>query len=380
MPAEPTIKPLSRRNREWTFRLLFAAFCIAVPVFVFYAVGYRIDFGDTRNIVTVGGMYVSADADDVQMFVDEAPVTNMRIFQQAAYIQNLEAGIHRIHVQRDGLQTWVKELPVYSHIVTEAAAFNMPETPQIRYISEWLTESGVPVLVGTSLEEAFPNASTTNLAVATTTRVTNALSANAEFEYVESLFIGTSTEAARSAVEVLSDSFTFDTDGTEGAATGTATTTKVLRDVRLFEANGEVYAEWRGPERSIPYYYCVTYTSPATTTREYGEHVYASLVAEFGTSTDLTAPSTIGLRLCRDTIRIDRDRQDVRSFDFLPGSMHHVLMLLTDGLYVVEIDDRAWQNMQLLYPGEGLDFRVDGGRIYLFDGTHYFEVLTETTA
>lgn len=369
MSPEPLVKPLSQKNREWTFRILLVVFCVAMPIFVFYAIGYRIDFSESQNIVTVGGMYVSADADDVLMFVDEEPVTNMRIFQQAAYIQNLEAGMHRIHVQRDGLQTWVKELPVYAHIVTEARAFNMPERPQIRYIAALQTPAGVPVLIGETPETAFPNASTTNTLIETVASATADLVGNSEFEYVESLF----------REDAVVDAAPFGFTDPE-ADDGVATTTRIFRDVRLYEEGGEVYAAWIGSERTVPYYYCITYTSPAATTREYGEHVYESLLSAFGTSTDLITPSTVGLRLCRDTIRIDRDRQEVLDFDFFPGSMHHVLMLLADGLYVVEVDDRAWQNMQLLYPGADLDMRVDGGRIYLFDGERYFEVATDVDA
>lgn len=376
MPSEPLVQPLSHANRSWTFRILFIVFLLAMPVFVFYAVGYRIDFGDTRNIVTVGGLYISADADDVEMFVDEEPVTNMRIFQQAAYIQNLEAGMHRVHVSRDGLHTWVKELPVYSHIVTEAAAFNMPLVPQIRFIPMWLDASGRPVLVGgTTLAAAFPNATTTNPVIATSTRVEVGFVANAEREYVESLFDPETTDVE--ATTAASD-FLF-SDDPLAAQLAAATTTREFRNMRLFETDGEVYATWVGSERTLPFYFCVTHTSAATTTHEYGAHVYEDLVAEFATSTDLTAPSASGKRFCRETIRIDRIGQEVAWFDFMPDNEHLVLMHLDDGLYVVEIDDRAWQNVQLLYPGEDIEVRVDGGRIYIFDGTYYFEVLTEIT-
>lgn len=379
MAPEPLVKPLSHSTRTWVFRGLLAVFVLVMPAFVFYAMGYRIDFSDTRNFITVGGLYIGADADETFMFVDEEPVTNMRLFQNAAYIQNVEAGMHRVHVQGDGLHTWVKELPVYPHIVTEARAFNMPSVPQIRYIPKWVTEGGMPVYFADSESEVpFPNASTTNAIIATTSPSTAAYVQNSEYEYVRSLFTGTSTERAeetRRAVDVFQPDFSF----SEGVVTpsSTATTTQVQGEMRLFETRDGVYAEWIGNDRSIPYYFCVTYTSPATTTAEYGAHVYESLVEEFGTTTDLSDERNSGTRLCRDQIRIDDGGQDVKWFGFLPTSAHHVLMLLSGGLYVVEIDDRAWQNVQLLYPGNELDVRVDGGRIYVFDGTYYFEALTE---
>lgn len=382
MPSEPIIKPLSQNNRIWTFRILLAVFCIAMPVFVFYAMGYRVDFGDEGNIITVGGLYISADADDVLMFVDEEPVEDMRIFQQAAYIQNLDAGVHRIHVQREGLQTWVKELPVYPHIVTEAESFNIPAVPQIRFIPEWLTAEGLPVLITDDAETVFPNASTTNTVIATTSPRTGGYTSNTEYEYVASLFAAVDEVDgdARRAVDVFQQDFSFNEPRAAEDSTSTATTTKILRDMRLYESGDEVYAEWTGLERNLPYYYCVMYTSPATTTEEYGEHVYESLLERYGDTHDLADPALSGTRLCRDTIRIDRIGQKIEWFDFMPNDIHHVLLVLEDGLYVVEVDDRAWQNVQLLYPGDDLEMRIDGGRIYVFDGEHYFEVFTELAA
>ncbi len=51
-------------------------------------------------------------------------------------------------------------------------------------------------------------------------------------------------------------------------------------------------------------------------------------------------------------------------------------MHLSDGLYVVEVDDRSWQNTQLLYPGEDITVVQDGGRIYVADEDSYVEVST----
>lgn len=346
-----------------------------MPVFVFYAMGYRIDLSKEGNIVTVGGMYITAGAEDVDIFVDEEPVQNMRIFRNAAYIQNLGRGTHRVHVQREGLQTWVKELPVYPHIVTEAQSFNMPTVPQVRVISEWLTEAGTPVLiVGRGEDRPFQFASTTNTFTATSSPRTAAYVENTEYEYVSSLFAedGLQQHASQNTLQVFQQDFTFG----EQSATTTATTTKIMRDIHLYGDGDEVYAAWMGQERSVPYYYCLTFMSATSTAAAYGEHVYESLVEQVSTTTSLTDPEAVGARFCRDTIRIDRLDQEVRWFDFLPSSMHHVLMLLEDGLYVVEIDDRSWQNTQLLYPGEGLEVRVDSGRIYVFDGERYFEVFT----
>jgi hypothetical protein len=69
--------------------------------------------------------------------------------------------------------------------------------------------------------------------------------------------------------------------------------------------------------------------------------------------------------------------QTVKWFDFMPDNENLVLMLLDDGLFVIEADDRAWQNTQLLYPGKDLEVLLDGGRIFVKDGDYYLEVFTE---
>jgi hypothetical protein len=52
-------------------------------------------------------------------------------------------------------------------------------------------------------------------------------------------------------------------------------------------------------------------------------------------------------------------------------------MHLDEGIYVVEIDDRAWQNTQVLYPGQDLMMIVDGNSIFIKDGDIIVEALTE---
>jgi hypothetical protein len=140
-----------------------------------------------------------------------------------------------------------------------------------------------------------------------------------------------------------------------------------------------VYATWVGSNHNIPYYFCV---NPAASSSPafYGEHVTAQLYAAASTTVFDVPPSAVfesQNRLCRTEIRIDRKWQDVAWFTFVPGSRDLVLMHLSDGIYVVEVDDRAWQNTQLLYPGKDLVLIVDGGRILVKDGDAYFEVFTE---
>lgn len=375
----PEVKPLPRIHRHLIFIAAIAVFVIAVPSFVFYATGYRLNFFDEEsNITSVGGMYVTSELREVDMYLDNEVINNMRVFQNATYIQNLQSGLHQIHVQGEGVQTWVKELPVYSHIVTEAQSFNMPVIPQIRLVTQWISPESDSVLFEDATSTQFAFASTTNSFFLASSSATTTFSSNSEYDYVLTLFASSTEQelllkAQKEALQ--KERFAFSTTGVP-LDTTIATTTKVWRDVELSESAGEVYARWVGDMQSIPYYFCIRYENASTTNMRYGAHVYDSLVAEYGTTSEFINALKVTDRLCRTKIRIDRLGQEVQWFDFYPDNREQVLMLLEEGLYVVEVDDRSWQNAQLLYPGENLKALLDGGRIYINDGEYYLEVFT----
>ena len=377
------MKPLSLRKRQFIFGLTIVLFILAVPVSVFYAIGYRFDFTDTiHSIKSVGGMYVRNDVANTAMYINDNPVSDVRTFQKAAYIQNLEAGMHRIHVQGADVQTWVKELPVYAHFVTEVASFNLPKVPQIRLITQWndmQTNEGIVFDTATSTQFAF--ASTTNTLRFSSTTATSTFALNTEYAYIKSLFASSTalrTELGASVKAKAKKAFSFDV-ATSSVESAQATSTKLWRNFKLFKQGQEVVIAYEGNESHVPYYYCVNYEGALDTTLQYGKHVYDDLLSAVASSS-ATLEDKIGDRVCRREIHIDRGGQKVLWFDYFPDSTDIVLMQLEDGLYAVEVDDRAWQNKQQLYPGKNIEVLQDGGRIYVHDGKQYLEVYTEVSA
>ena len=148
MTPQPEIKMMSKTRRDTLFKVLFGIFLVALPFFIFYTTGYRISFEDEgARVVTTGGIYVTTDELDVDVYLDEDQVDRPRLFRSAYYIQNIAAGKHRVVVQGEGVQTWVKELPVDSYIVTEVAAFNMPLESIIRPIPQYFSTSSEAVFL-----------------------------------------------------------------------------------------------------------------------------------------------------------------------------------------------------------------------------------------
>jgi hypothetical protein len=372
---EPEIKALSTRRRHYFFLVLLAIFLVSLPLFIFYTSGYRLDFSQPETtIVTTGGMYVTTENLDVEVFLDNEAIKRPRLFRSAYYIQNIETGLHKVVVQREGLHTWVKQLPVDANIVTEAAAFAMPIVPQIRPVSRLITDDGTSIYVLKSTSTVlFKKASTTTPVRIVTRLGTTTTTSNKEYDYIASLF------ATTSIAELLLEK--NDKNKKSASIASSSTSTKVVMPqviqghMELVPKNGELYAVWTGVQSNIPYYFCLPLAASTTVGERYGTHV-ASQFEEAAVATSTYSFFTESNRQCRTAIKIDRTRQAIKNFAFIPNSDDLILLQLSDGLYVTEVDDRSWQNTQLIYPGDNFKMRVTDRAIFITENNTFFELQT----
>ena len=358
------------------FFLLVAVFLVSLPAMIFYTTGYRLNFDNADNrIMTTGGMYITTNTLEVDVYVNEEKIEKPRLFRSAYYIQNIEAGMKRVVVQRPDLNTWVKELPVDSRIVIEASAFNMPVLPHVRPITEFVTAEDFPVFLATTSPAILFDKSTSTVPyLATTTVATSTFAINEEYIFVNSLFGTTSTSTGSVFNRFLDEveRFRFATTSDPVATT----TEEIIErgDMRLIDREGEVYAIWQNGISNIPYYFCVQQDNFASTSERFGEHVAEAI---FGVTASTSTILTDDERTCRTEIKLNHLAQDVFFYDFFPDSQDLILLQLEDGLYVTEIDDRAWQNTQMLYPGNNFIVVVENGAIYIKENDVYFEIITE---
>ena len=370
---KPQVKPLAYWHRKIIFILLLLAFLFSLPAFMFYATGYRYDFfSGAPSITATGGLYIAAEAPESTIFVDESEVTNARVFRNASYIQGLVPNMHRVHVQSPGLHTWVKNLTVYPHIVTEAESFNMPLIPQIRPITPYQTTNGSAVFMGgTTTPALLLSASSTIPFIATTSVATSTYRVSSEYTLLKDLFIekASTTKVVR---RVPQEAFSFSTS-TPTKEEVLATTTVISNNVALYKSGDRVYAAALGVGRQIPHYFCTSQVEieaaldlEETMLVEEGEMFFENTLNELSNNT----------RECRKSIEIDTLGQAVIDFTFFPNSEDLVLMHLENGIYVVEVDDRAWQNAQLLYPGKDITMLVYGGSIFVEQGASLLEIIT----
>jgi hypothetical protein len=247
--------------------------------------------------------------------------------------------------------------------------------PQVRPITKFETSEGFPLVqVSTTTEfSVLSFASTTIPLIATTTKATSTLIVNPEYALLETLF----AEKASTTKKRILDEERFGFATTTLPEIVLATTTITRNNIALYESGEEVFAKAIGTGKQIPHYFCTSQFEQATTTdlsldlqqvlEEEGDVVFENKLNEISAS---------GLS-CRTDIRIDRKWQNVQDFNFFPGNEDLILMHLDEGIYVVEIDDRAWQNTQVLYPGQNLMMLVDGNSIFIKDGDIIIEALTE---
>lgn len=379
MEMEPDIRGLSHGKRHVFFLFLLVVFLVSLPVFIFYTSGYRLSFDNEvgTSIVTTGGIYITADNLDVDVYLDDERVARPRLFRSAYYIQNIENGLHRLVVQKPGLHAWVKLLPVDSYIVTEASAFNMPVLPYIRPIAPYTNPTGAGVYVANATTtDFFPKATTTGNFVINGRVSPATLSSNDEYEYIAQLFASSSASSTSiiSRLESEIERFRFSTSTSNGGATSTPIVYVEQGNMRLVPRGDELFARWIGSGGSTPYYFCTPEAASSTIALRLGKH-FAAQVEEQRLST--TSPlHTENNRICRTEIRLDRKWQKIKYYEFFPNSSQLVVMQLEDGLYVTEIDDRAWQNTQLVYPGNNFETLVTDTNIYIREDGRYFELLT----
>ncbi len=378
MSSIKDVQPLPYKTRHRTFLFLLSIFLCSLPFLFLYAAGYRFDFNKPSAIVGTGGIYVAAERTGAEIYIDNELVRETRVFRTAFYAQNLDPKTHRVHVQKEDHHTWVKELPVISHRVTEAQAFNMPLVPNIRVISAWTSATG-SVVVRTPL----PYASTTNEIIATTTKATSTLTRNPEYSALVINFASTTVVAKPTLVKKFEEEFT----GTTTSTTDTPTSTREEGGVRLrVNSDGKLFAEWVGSFEQMPYYYCAEAFPRFSTTTESEENVATALKSVEEETEKLPPEGPVFIHpvqsvppdtVCEQRIAIVNDLGEIRGYEFFPGSTDLIILEAAGGIYISEIDNRAWQNVQPLLEGKNLHVHVENGSIYVYDGTLIYQIMLE---
>lgn len=118
------MEPLPRRVRTTYLVVLGGLFALIIPVAILYATGYRLtDFALTPT----GGVFVVAPVPDAIVSVNGKQVGTTGLFIKSFYVDDLAPGAYVVSVAKDGYYPWAKTLNVEPSLVTDVAAFMVPE-------------------------------------------------------------------------------------------------------------------------------------------------------------------------------------------------------------------------------------------------------------
>jgi hypothetical protein len=210
--------PLSRKKRLFFFVFFSLIFFAIVPLFIFYAEGYRFNLKDAVRIRETGGIYVSTDQSGIEIYINNTLERKTSIIQKSAFVQDLRPGTYEVRVSKDGLQTWHKTLKVFPELVSEAHTFLIKDHPVV-----------TPVLPYISSATSTATSSVTKKPVK-----------NPEYATALALFTAPKIPVATST-NILASS-----------------TEDELSPARLVfsNTNGVLVATWKGEADAIPNYFC----------------------------------------------------------------------------------------------------------------------------
>ncbi len=334
------MKPLSKKIRVLSLVITLVLFVIIGPLVLAYSVGYRFDdLSDSFAWIKTGGIYIHSDLSNTMVYRDGKFEKSGGFFLRNIFIQHLRTDKEYVfEVQKEGYHSWVKVLPVVESYVTEARTLMLPIEIEKIAIRPFIVENGV----ATSTEED-----------------TNII--NEEYLKQEILF-GLATSTEDKILDAISEIIkkkpvdTGDSLSEEDNATSTIVSTipKYFTDLGIENPddlqnlitnndevawidNGNIHVYWIGREAKIPYYYC-------------------------------------NLNICNNKLSIEWE-SEIQRFAFLPGRNDIVIILSDTGIWATELDNRSARNIQPIYLGTNLDFRInDNNRVVVLDDGVFYEL------
>lgn len=325
------MKPLSRKIRILSLILMFFIFIIVGPMLLISAMGYKFDqLEDVFTIVKTGGIYIQSDVSGIDVHVDGEFVKKNGLFLRNILVEELEPDtIHSLVVEKSGLHTWKKELPVYESLVTEVSLMMLPTEIEDRKIYQYINMDNIDTVEILDQKD---------------------LLVNEEYEELLKLF-----DSEAEVEDLVEDNNIFDTESLKDIDVVAKEVPEYFTELGVSDPeelenlitvgnevswleDGDVVINWIGTETTTPYYYCLTKDE------------------------------------CRTKITLDWE-DEILGFDFFPGRNDILIVSVDSGIYAVEVDDRSERNIQPIYLGEDLRWiKTYRDRIVVKDGDVFHEL------
>lgn len=327
--------PLNEWKRRILLWVLIAIFIVIAPLILLNSFGYRLD--SALGLVKTGGLYLHSEIPNTSVYINGKYIKDNGAFIRNTFIQKLKPNQnYKIEVYKDGYNGWIKELHVYPGIVSEGHVLMLPEELERTEIFPFFNQEGEGVYspvpgftkVSRTIDGRIIPENSDYIDAVVLFEEENPYEVK-QPEVIESEnILDEEPELPEYYVELGIE----DPDSLENLIE--------TNDEITWLQNGDIVLYWIDDEKSIPYYYCG------------GEKE----------------------RICNEQIVLDW-KNEIIYFDYLPGRDDVWVVLINDGIYAVEVDPRSERNIQEIYLGSNLDFRVDNsGNLIVKDNGAYFEV------
>jgi hypothetical protein len=324
------MKPLTKKQRSSSLLLLGIIFILVAPVIVLYSLGYTLD--DQYTFQKTGGIFVHSNIANATVYVDGEFLKTNGAFFRNTLIQDLVPNKrYVIEIRKDTYQTWTKEIFVYPSIVSEGTVLMLPNEFEVREFFKYIDRGGIATSTPIAKNQTKP----TNPEFITTSELFASSTKTTIQKAVPSVSTttATSTQKQKSKIEIFFDTLHI-------------TNFEKLQNLIVngeevsWIEKGNINLYWMDDLVSIPYYYCD------------GEEQ----------------------RICKNNISLDW-KDDIKRFEYLPGRTDVWIALTSHGIYAVEVDGRTQRNIQTIYMGENLDFRLtQTDRLIIKDNSKFFEI------
>ncbi len=345
------MKPLSKKIRFFLVSFLAIIFIILAPIILAKSFGYHFNrIQDVLTLVKTGGIYVISNLSGVEVYVDNEYFKDSGLFLKNIKIQDLNPNReYQIVAQKIGYHDWRKTLPVYESLMTESRLLMLPIEIDKIETYPFSDLKGV----GTTTP---PENSKENTVLPEQALVGGYLPTNQEYRDLVNLF-NNEDDLYSVKTSLVEENLILEEDLVSTSSTSTDEKKDIpdyfvelgvenpddlenliisSNQVAWLE-NGDILLNWVD-ENTPDYYYCIEKEK------------------------------------CRKQIIIDW-QNDILKFDFFPGRGDVFIVLNSEGLYAVEIDDRSERNIQPLYLGEKLDFQKNNqNQLIIKDGLIFYQL------
>jgi hypothetical protein len=380
------MKPLSKKTRLKLIVLSLFVFLILVPMVLASSFGYRISsLGDVLTLIKTGGIYIHSDINNTEIYINDKYYKQSGRILRNTLISDLSPNkTYKVVIQKEGYNDWRKELLVYPSLVTESAILMLPSEIETEQIFPYEDDDGngtttAPVAndvvsddpKGLYTEEYFmadimffdeKRLAEFDIDELGDDLINRLIDSGLEIDLIDSeseSALDTESELGLDLADEDSLNATsteeekpdyFEVLGLEVESLDDLENLREKNEQIAWLEDGNVIVGWRDLNKTQHYYYC--------------------LFSEFGPDDE-----GYGETECRTKITVDWEDQ-IKYFEFLPGRDDVLVVLTYSGVYAVEIDDRSERNIQPIYVGEGLQFRIsddlgfvvkDGKDLYRID-------------